>query len=279
MAVPAAARSPQRARLTRIRAAVALTLFTLGAHQALGYAMQRSMLFAAPPPPARSAAQDRADVQVMWLGPDAAVEAWYLPPGGASAAAPGLLYTHGNGELIDDWLEPLQEVRAWGVGVMLVEYPGYGRSRGTASQDSIARIMREAYDALAAQPGIDPARIVAHGRSLGGGAACALALERPLAALVLESSFTSVPALALRRGFLGFLVRDPFDNGRAVERFARPVLILHGAADGMVPVGHARELAARARSAELHVLACGHNDCAVPWETVRAFLTRHSLLP
>ena len=189
-----------------------------------------------------------------------------------------MIFAHGNGELIDDWALALEPLRRWGAGVLLVEYPGYGRSTGAPSQTTIVASMKSAYDRMLTRPDVDPRRIVGYGRSLGGGAVCALASERSIAALVLESTFTSVRPLA--RGFLvpGFLVRDPFDNLDALRRYPGPVLIVHGEHDEIIPAAHASELHAALPRSRLALEPCGHNDCERPWRLVQEFLRENALL-
>jgi len=163
--------------------------------------------------------------------------------------------------------------------VLLVEYPGYGRCSGAPTQASITRALVAAYDWAVSRPTIDPGRVIGYGRSLGGGAVCALARERRLAALVLESTFTSVRSLAASLfGVPGFLVRDPFDNLGCVRAFEGPVLVLHGERDEVIPVEHARRLHEAAAASELHLAPCGHNDCARPWAVIEAFLVARQLL-
>jgi uncharacterized protein len=99
-----------------------------------------------------------------------------------------------------------------------------------------------------------------------------------VAALVLESTFTSLRPFFRPFGIIGPLVLDPYDSVEAVKEFQGPTLVLHGEHDEIIPVWHGRELAARARNAELHLLDCGHNDCPRPWPLLRAFLERHALL-
>jgi hypothetical protein len=241
------------------------------------FALQRHVLYPAPPAPPRSPVEGRDDVGPVRLGPDS-VEAWFLPPRGATGPAPALLFTHGNGELIDDWLDAFETPASWGVGVLLLEYPGYGRSGGRPSEPSITRAVTAAFDYLAARPEVDAGRIVAYGRSLGGAAAAALTRSRRPAALVLESSFTSVRAMTRRYGLVGPLVRDPFESLDAVAAYDGPVLVLHGVRDRVVPAGHGRQLAAVARDAELHLRPCGHNDCPEPWPLLRSFLAGRGLL-
>ena len=242
------------------------------------WVLQRAALFPRPPAPSVSPAAGRSDVEIIRLGSDE-VEAWYLPARNVDGRAPALVFTHGNGELIDHWLDAFAGVPDWGIGVLLVEYPGYGRSGGRPSEGSIARIMTAAYDHLAARPEVDAGRIVAWGRSLGGAAACLLVSQRDVAALVLESTFTGVRPLARRFGLIGPLVRDPFDNLPIVEAFEGPVLVLHGEYDSIVPVAHGRALAQAAPDAEFHAIPCGHNDCPLQWPLIRSFLERSGLLP
>ena len=206
--------------------ALALLLALAGGYLFLACAMQRHALFPAPAAAGRSAFERIPGAERLWLETEGArAEAWYLPPLlGAPGPAPLVVFAHGNGELIDDWADAFEPPRRWGAAVLLVEYPGYGRSTGSPSQTSIAATMQSAFDRMAERSEIDAARIIAYGRSLGGGAACALARERKVAALVLESTFTSVRSLARGFGLPGFLVRDPFDNLSALRAYlgARP---------------------------------------------------------
>lgn len=219
--------------------------------------------------------------------------AWYLPPvrsatspgpvadpattmegrptterGTASRAeppAPAVIFAHGNAEAARDWVAPMRVLADQGVAVLLVEYPGYDGVPGTPSQASITRTMQAAFDHLAGRPEVDPRRIVGVGRSLGGGAVAALAGERPLAGLVLQSSFTSVAAFAGRFLLPRALVRDPFDNVAAVSVFEGPVLVMHGRRDQVIPHAHGRRLAEAARQGRLVTWDCGHNDCPDDW--------------
>ncbi len=242
---------------------------------------ERKLLFPARRAPDATALLRSVDGEPVWLErAGVRTEAWFLPArGGASGSAPLIVFAHGNGELIDDWAGEFDEPRGWGVAALLVEYPGYGRSGGAASEASISNAILAAYDWASARPEVDRARIIAYGRSLGGGAACKLASEREVAALVLESTFTSVRALARRVGVPGFLVRDPFDNQARLAAFRGPTLLIHGAQDTIVPVEEARALHAAAPRSELVIFSdCGHNDCPRAWPKLKEFLASHGLL-
>ena len=215
--------------------------------------------------------------EVAWLDVDGQqVEAWFLPSR-AEGAAPLVMNTHGNGELIDQWAGRVGPLREAGVGVLLVEYPGYGRSGGKPSEKSITAAMLAAYDWAARNPRVDARRIVAHGRSMGGGAAGQLAMRRPLAALILESTFASLADMVRAQGLPDFLVSNRFDTVAALRAFRGPVLIMHGVHDEVIPFVHARRLAAATPRARFVELPCGHNDCPLQWELVLGFLAENGV--
>jgi fermentation-respiration switch protein FrsA (DUF1100 family) len=189
------------------------------------------------------------------------------------------VYFHGNGELIDFLPSEFDELRSFGLGVFLVEYPGYGRSEGAPSEASITATALAAFDWTQVQAHVDPRRVVPYGRSLGGAAATIVAARRNSAALVIESTFTSVRSFAHGLLVPEFIVRDPFDSLSLLADYRGPTLIFHGERDEIIPFVHGQQLASTARLGELHPLPCGHNDCPRPWATVRKFLTTHGVLP
>lgn len=263
------------------------TAMIYAAYCGILFFMQRQVLFPrdliGPPPEVRT---DFPSMERVWLDlPGGRSESWYLPPQRRNAAgpAPAAIFAHGNGELIDFWPEAFRPLTRMGVGVMLVEYPGYGRSEGTPSQDSIVRAFVAAYDWLIARPDVDGDRVVLFGRSLGGGAVCQLATRRPSAAMILTSTFTSARWFTRRYLVPGFLMRDPFDNLAAIRNYESPLLVAHGRRDGVIPYRHAQILAEAAPRATLLSYDAGHNDFPPNWPEfwgeVAAFLRRADVLP
>lgn len=226
------------------------------------------------------------DVEALWLtaADGARVEAWFIPGARVTPTAPGplLIFFHGNGELIDTNLAIADLYHPWGISVLLVEYRGYGRSGGAPSQSAIVADMQQWHDLVITRPDVDRARIVYHGRSLGGGVAAALSADRPPAALVLESTFTSLAALARSRGLLESLCRHPFRTDRVLPHLDRPVLIFHGADDDLIPPAHARALHALTPNSRYVELPGHHND--FPQDrpayvaALRTFLRTHHIL-
>ena len=205
------------------------------------------------------------DMRRLFVGADR-TEAWLLPPQGGAPPFAAVIYAHGNGSLIDYCGPGIAPLRRAGLAVLLVEYPGYGRSGGSPSEQSVQAAYVAAYDSLVARPEIDPDRVVFFGHSLGGGAVCALARQRRPAALVLLSTFTSVRPLASRYWAPGFLVRDPFDNLEVLRAYDGPVLIAHGRSDDLVSFDHARRLRAAAARGRLLEFPGGHRDTPPDWD-------------
>jgi pimeloyl-ACP methyl ester carboxylesterase len=211
------------------------------------------------------------------------VESRYLPPPeGVVLPAPVVIFAHGNGELVDHWPEELRLFHEMGMGLLVVEYPGYGRSEGSPTQHTVTETFKAAYDRITRRDSVDADRVVLFGRSLGGGAVCRLAAQRPSAALILMSAFTGVRSFAWRYLAPPFLIRDPFDNLSVVSLYPKPVLVLHGRNDEVVPFRHGVRLAEAAPRGDLIAYPCGHNDFAPGWFTfrrdVRAFLEKSGIL-
>lgn len=249
------------------------------------FVTQRGMLFPGASMALPEVTEGRAppDVEQVWLGTaQGRVEAWFVPAA-ESGDAPAVVFAHGNAELIDYAVADARALRELGLSVLLVEYPGFGRSEGRPTRGSIGETFLVAYDWLASREGVDGSRIVGMGRSLGSGAITDLAEARPLAAMVLVSPFTSVGAFARRYLVPSFLARDRFDNLAVLRRWDGPVLLLHGRRDTVIPHAHSERLAAAAPEARLVSLDCGHNDCPPDPraydELVRSFLVDAAVLP
>ena len=265
-----------------------LSIAALGilAGAALVLAAQRSVLFPGTHRPAPSIPAPHPTREVLWLDTgQGRVESWFFPPEpGTAVPYPAMLFAHGNGELIDDWPDIVDALAGLGIGILLVEYPGYGRSEGRPSESSVRDTMIRAVDLLASRPDVDRARLVLYGRSLGGGAIGTLLETRSAAAVILQSTFTDVPTLA-RDHFRvpSTLIRDRFDTRSALAGHDSPVLVIHGRRDDLIPYAHGEALAKAAPRGELLSYDCQHNDCPPDWQIfaadLRGFLERSGVLP
>ena len=240
------------------------------------FIVQRSLLF----PGTRLASPHALDsappgVVQVWLGTSfGRVEAWFFD-GSKGTPTATLIFAHGNGELIDHWRSEMEDLADLGINVLLVEFPGYGHSDGKPSRITLRETYTQAYDWLIEQSQVDPDRVVAWGRSIGGGVASDLTLYRPVKALILQSTFSSTASL-VRRGYgaPGFLLRDRYDVARDVAAFGGPVLLIHGIRDEVIPYPHAEQIAGVREGLEVITLDCGHNDCSPQWGEIREQIAR-----
>ena len=189
-------------------------------------------------------------------GEGGGIAALYLPQPKAKYT---LWVFHGNAEGLGDSEPLLRELQSRGFNVFAYDYPGYGHSDGRPREKSIYAATRAALDHLRTKHGVEPANIIAYGRSLGGGPAVELARTEPVAGLILQSTFTSAFRVVTRRKILPF---DQYDNLAKIRQVDCPVLIMHGTQDEIVPYAHAVQLhaAAAGRSRLLTIEGAGHNN-------------------
>ena len=191
---------------------------------------------------------------------------WWVPT--SKSVIGHVLLCHGNAGNIGDRVPHVALLSAAGFDVLAFDSRGYGRSSGRPSEHGTHRDARAARDALARQDGVDPARVLYLGESLGGAVALALALEQPPAGLILQSAFTSVRDMARRhypflpRG----MVPDAYPNLRRIAGLRARLLVLHGARDDIVPLMHGEELyVAAPEPMRIEVFSdAGHNDLIGP---------------
>ena len=188
---------------------------------------------------------------------------WWVPAVGRPPLGHVLLL-HGNAGNIGDRVPHVELLAAAGFDVLVFDYGGYGRSSGRPSEQATYRDARAALGALLDREGVDPARVVYLGESLGGAIALELALSAPPAGLVLQSTFTSIRDMA--RIHYPFIPRaavpDAYPSLRLVAGLRAPLLCLHGDRDPIVPLIYGQALFDAAPEPKtLRVFAgVGHND-------------------
>jgi fermentation-respiration switch protein FrsA (DUF1100 family) len=205
--------------------------------------------------------------------------AWLAPP--ADDAKPVVLYLHGNGGNIGYRAPRLARLSRLGWGMLLLEYRGYGGNDGAPSEAGIQADARAGYAALRAF-GIPAQRILLWGESLGTGVAVRLATEVDVGAVLLESPYTSILAIAQQRfPFVpvAWLLRDRFDLIGRIPEIHVPVLVMTGERDTIVPPDMGRAVFAAAHEPKVFWLAptAGHNDLveAGAFDVVQTFVRQH----
>jgi len=244
--------------IRKIAIAVA-TAATLGFSGVVGvlYAYQRELIY---PVPTIDRTVPSGFQPISYRTEDGlTLNAGYRP---ARPGMPTLLFFHGNAVNWQSAQYTTELAVARGYGVLAAEYRGYGGNPGSPSEAGLYADGRAALDWLLAQ-GVAADRIVLVGNSLGSGVATELASQVHTRALVLVSPFMSMTATAANTypfAPVDWLLADRFENAAKIDRVAMPVLVVHGEADELIPLDHARQLAAANPAAQLVALpGLGHN--------------------
>lgn len=173
------------------------------------------------------------------------LNAWFIK---VSQPRATVILCHGNGGNIGDRLAKITVFRNMGFNVLIFDYRGYGKSRGFPSEKGLYLDALAAFDYALSRPEVDPKKLVIYGGSLGGAVAIELALRRKSAALVVDSSFTSVADMAGRvYPFIpSFLILTKFDSIHKVDKITVPKLFIHCPEDTVVPFAMSERLFAAA---------------------------------
>jgi uncharacterized protein len=223
------------------------------------------LLYPAPPVAVPAPPAPLAEVRLP-LASGGSASAW-TSTREAPAGAPVVLFFHGNGENLETMRRAglFEDFADLGVAWLAVDYPGYGRSGGRASE----RGLQETGNAVVAWAAErHPERpVVAAGWSLGAAVAVALAARHPerIGGLIALSPWTSLEATARRHfpGLLvGLLLRERYDSLAEARAVRGPALVIHGDVDGVIPAAQGRELASAlpAGTRWVPVPGAGHND-------------------
>jgi alpha-beta hydrolase superfamily lysophospholipase len=137
--------------------------------------------------------------------------AWLHPAAGAPAEAPIVVMAHGLSGTRRDRLGPFAErFAAAGFGALVFDHRGFGDSGGEEDLFDPVRQLEDWRAAIAfarSLPGVDPARVVTFGSSMGGGNALAAAAEDPeIAAAISQVPFLDIVRQA-HRSSLGVTAR------------------------------------------------------------------------
>jgi uncharacterized protein len=185
---------------------------------------------------------------------------WHVPPRGDK---PVFLYLHGNGASLRWRGDRFRDLTADGSGLVALSYRGYGGSSGSPTEQGLINDALAAYAfAVARYPA---ERIVLWGESLGSGMAVALAAEKPVARVVLQSPFTSAADIGASRYWfvpVRLLMKDQYRSDLRIGKVTAPVLVLHGDRDDIVPITQGERLyeLITAPKRFVRIPGGGHND-------------------
>lgn len=193
---------------------------------------------------------------------------WYAAAENPTAV---ILVAHGNAGNITHRVDLLRSLNSVvGASVLVFDYRGYGRSEGTPDEPGILQDARAARTWLAEKANVSEQDIVLMGESLGTGVVVDLAAQDGARGVILQSAFTSLPAVAARIYPwipVRWLMRTRLDSLTKIGRYTGPLLQFHGDEDEIVPFENGQELFAAVPNSNKywHTLAgCMHNSETTP---------------
>jgi uncharacterized protein len=247
-----------------------------GGFVALLYVTQRAMQYFPERIRTAPAAAGLAQAEEVVLDtPDGErVVVWHVPPRGDK---PVVLYLHGNGGALAHRADRFRVITADGTGLVALSYRGYGGSTGSPTEAGLITDAETAYAFAAARYPAD--RIVLWGESLGTGVAVALAAEKPVGRVILQSPFTSTADIGAARYWyvpVRLLMKDQFRSDLKIGKVTAPVLVMHGDTDQVVPIALGERLYAMIKAPKKFVRfpGAGHLDLSAHGanEVVREFI-------
>jgi len=200
---------------------------------------------------------------------------WHIPPRGEK---PVVLYFHCNGGSLRWRVDRFQALAADGTGLIALSYRGYGGSSGRPTEKGLIDDALAVYAFAAAR--YPASRLALWGESLGTGVAVALAAQKPVGRIVLESPFTSIADIAAQIYWffpVRLLIKDSFRSDLLIGTVTAPFLILHGDKDSIVPIALGDQLYKLITAPKRFVRfpGAGHNELAAygALEAAKQFLS------
>lgn len=173
------------------------------------------------------------------------------------SGAPLVLFFHGNGEVMVDYLYGFhQDIAELGHNFLVVDYRGYGLSGGSPTLSRLLEDANAAWDHVTGSMGVPAGRVVVMGRSLGSLAALEIAggPGGSMRGLVVESGIGRFDGWVDRMGpmmeamgadvaTLKMALARAFNHEEKMKNLRAPALVMHAPFDEIVPVQNAHDLA------------------------------------
>ncbi|HVE72922.1 MAG TPA: alpha/beta fold hydrolase [Thermoanaerobaculia bacterium] len=168
------------------------------------------------------------------------LHAWYCRAEKPQASA---LFCHGNTGNLTISADVMPHLLNAGLNVLLFDYRGFGKSSG---RPSYRGVIADGVTAAKFHDSIRPQLpSILYGFSLGGAVAAQVLRRHPFDALILQSTFTSLPEITrvlYPRLPMHLLAGRLFDTLSVIRKLEVPLLVLHGSADEVAPCWMAHQI-------------------------------------
>ena len=155
-----------------------------------------------------------------------------------------LLFCHGNAGNISHRLDSIHIFHQLGLNVFIFDYRGFGKSGGRVSELGTYADVDAAWQYLLEKRNTPPDKIIIFGRSLGSAVAAWLAKEKNPLAVILESSFISIPELASKYYPIfpvKLISRIKYPLIEYIQHVSCAKLFIHSVDDELIPYHHGQK--------------------------------------
>ncbi|MFC2104413.1 alpha/beta hydrolase [Bacteroidota bacterium] len=150
---------------------------------------------------------------------------------------------HGSGDNISSWTTFTVPLLENGFQVFMMEYRGFGKTKGKATHKNVLKDANIALQYLIDSIKIDN-KLILLGQSYGGQLAINIAWKYPeyIDGLIIEGTFTTHNEIAsstvpkILKLFVKALVKSPYESKELIKDIKTPVLVIHSNEDKSVPI-------------------------------------------
>jgi len=154
-----------------------------------------------------------------------------------------VLYFHGNKQNIERYAKFAAAFTKNGYEVWMEDYPGYGKSSGTRTEQKLYSQALEIQKMALSKYGKDS--IILYGKSFGTGIAAYVASHTNCKRLILETPYYSIPDVFAAYAFIyptQRMITYKIPTHEYLQSVHCPVTIFHGTNDWVIPYSHASKL-------------------------------------
>lgn len=209
------------------------------------------------------------------------ISAWYIP---AERERGVLLFCHGNAGNISHRLDSIRIFHDLNLSVLIFDYRGYGKSKGSPTENGTYLDAESAWDYLVNVRHVKPEKVILFGRSLGSAIAAETAIRRKAGAIIIESGLTSIPDLGAKffpHLPVRLISRYHYSTIDKVGMIDIPKLFIHSRQDELIPFEQGIRLFEKASAPKEFLQITGsHNEGfltsgRVYTEGLDSFITKH----
>ena len=148
-----------------------------------------------------------------------------------------LVFFHGNAGNLFNRVHKLNELHKLDINILIISWRGFSGNSGKPTEKNFYQDAQKSIEWLNSK-GIESKKIILYGESLGTGVAVELAQKNIFNSIILESPFTSMAKTAkIYYPYLpvNLLLKDKYDSINKIHKITKPILIMHGMKDDLVP--------------------------------------------